>query len=95
MREGIPIQPVSVSNDRPEAVPSGAALLREARTQLYALCEATEDETHHALGLLDRDDETKVHERGFHRGRKSEAKAISRAMGEVFRDLLAKAEDQP
>lgn len=59
-------------------------LLIEARTGLFALCEDTMDTTADALttpGLTE-------HELGYLRGRKVEAKAISRAMQDVFRELL-------
>lgn len=65
------------------------ARLIEARTQLFALCEATADECHDKLQELGDGGDT--HSLGFYRGRKLEAKAISRAMQEVFRELLLEA----
>jgi hypothetical protein len=77
------------------AEPSAADLLRRVRDELYALCEATEDECIAEVRRLVDGDEVpiaSVHQAGFYRGRKSEAKAISRAMGEVFRELIREAE---
>jgi len=65
--------------------------LIEMRDAVFALCEATEDECIAKLRELVDGDEVKpenVHAVGFYRGRKSEAKAISRAMADVFRAAL-------
>lgn len=70
------------------AQPSAADLLRRARTELYSLCEATQDEVH-AVAMTD----TEGKMGAYARGRKVEAKGISRAMGEVFRELIAAAEE--
>lgn len=79
-----------------QAAEARLALAREAlitaRTELFALCEATMDECH---DLAQRDTEGK--QGAFARGRKHEAKGISRAMGEVFHALslpLTEGEDK-
>lgn len=72
-----------------EADDTGADLLRRARTELYGLCEAVQDDAHNRLeapGLTDV-------ERAYLRGQKHEAKGIARAMGDVFRDLITTAEE--
>lgn len=83
-----------ISQDRPsspqEATRKAVAdLLKEARSQLFSLCEDTLDNAYDRLqtpGLTE-------HELGYLRGSRAEAKAISRAMADVFRELLAKAEE--
>lgn len=71
--------------------------LNEARDGVFALCEATEDEAIAALRKLSDEGKTESepHVVGFYRGRKAEAKGISRAMAEVFRDLERRFEKAP
>lgn len=60
-------------------------VLDEARSQLYGLCEATQDE---CAEIAQRDVEGKSG--AYARGRKVEAKGIARAMGEVFAALRSR-----
>jgi hypothetical protein len=86
-------QPVTAQTSLANAgsEPSAADLLRSARTELFGLCEAVQDRAYDQLTTPDLSDA----ERGFLRGQRHEAKGIARAMSDVFRDLIAKAEQEP
>lgn len=68
-----------------EEVMDATAVLRWARTELVALCEATEGNIQ-LCELATQDTETKMG--AFARGRITEAKGIRRAMAEVISEKI-------